>query len=239
MTDLGTGPFKDGTCFFKPVGKGPRFFNGSLVQLSMEVLHGSLFAALHMYAPRLENQEMPVQGPFQDSPYLKERMGQAGWCPSEYYTLHDQNSSWPEMYYLSSINRRTLGRDHNNCEYHFRCRIEDLDVATYETKRLKHCHDGGDCRFVTFEHTWSHRITRVVRKGQIPLIAVEGTAGQAQKLKVQVPLAENQQPVPSMEENIMDRILEKNHSFHGVIQVSERVTENLVPYVCISHVWSE
>lgn len=73
------------------------------------------------------------------------RLTSAGWCSSEIKNL-SKRSSLTYRYYLSSMDRRSLGKDHRACCYSY-CLANQVDEATYKTK---HVVDGCNCESERF-----------------------------------------------------------------------------------------
>jgi hypothetical protein len=66
-------------------------------------------------------------------------MALAGWCRSEVVKLLDQKVGATCMYYLSTMNRHSLGWNHDACEEDFHCLHEKLDLNIYRTKHTLEC----------------------------------------------------------------------------------------------------
>jgi hypothetical protein len=109
---------------------------GNVVQLSIMILWEYLgSAAIMFYKPKATIYDIAMG----QSAYLKKRMLQAGWCPHEIKSLSDQLIGVVCLYYLSSLNRHSLGRDHEACEISSRCVYEKLDLQKYTTEHSPEC----------------------------------------------------------------------------------------------------
>jgi hypothetical protein len=109
---------------------------GNVVQLSIMILWEYLGSAVIMfYKPKAAIYDIAMG----QSAYLKTRMLQAGWCPHEIKSLNDQLIGVVCLYYLSSLNRHSLGRNHQACETSSRCVYEKLNLDTYSTKHSAEC----------------------------------------------------------------------------------------------------
>jgi hypothetical protein len=109
---------------------------GNVVQLSIMILWEYLgSAAIMFYKPKATVYDIPMGR----SAYLKNRMLRAGWCRHEIKSLSDQLIGVACLYYLSFLNRHSLGRNHEACETSSRCVYEQLDLGKYSTKHSAEC----------------------------------------------------------------------------------------------------
>jgi hypothetical protein len=109
---------------------------GNVVQLSIMILWEYLgSAAIMFYKPKTTIYDIAMG----QSAYLRKRMLQAGWCPHEIQSLSDQLIGAVCLYYLSSLNRHSLGRDHEACKVSSRCVYEKLDLQKYTTGHSTEC----------------------------------------------------------------------------------------------------
>ncbi len=154
------------------------------------------------------------------SPYLRQRLLQAGWCRSETYTFFDQLSHTPAcLYYIAGISRHTDDRahEHRYCEDSPRCNRENLDRDRYRTQHTLSCVNPGNCPKISFEDPAYPNVYSIVGKSQIPVVTViPGASGQKHSFSTTgISTSRDQSKYPATHDNTR------------------------VPYVCISHVWSE
>lgn len=154
------------------------------------------------------------------SPYLQQRLLRAGWCRSETYTFLEQLSGDPScLYYIANISPRTVENayEHRYCGDTLRCNRENLDRRRYKTQHALSCVNPDECPIISFQEPDCPNISSIVSKGLTPAVtAIPGTSGQKPLCSVT--------GIPSLGRKSNDSI--KN-------EIEQ------IPYVCISHVWSE
>ncbi|KIX05180.1 uncharacterized protein Z518_06052 [Rhinocladiella mackenziei CBS 650.93] len=207
---------------------------GNVVHLSVVAL-GEFLGSITITLYRTKNSKYAIDmGP---SAFIQSRMIQAGWCPSQVQALHDQKVGVAVMYYLSSMNARALGWNHDGCGKSSRCQFDTLDLQKYRPKHSSEClASGGDnCRFVAPESTWSPRISGIVRKHQTPLITVHQRAVD-KTVQICVTAAEK---FAQHRRYLGSQLLNKGATIIGLRTGSPNLLTITIPYVCISHVWAD
>lgn len=84
-----------------------------------------------------------------DFPFLDKILLGAGWCPAEIPMLR-RDCNITCRYYLGTIDRWVLGRDHRGCTADSAdgCRAFQIQFSTYKTKHRPDCLGGSSCRFI-------------------------------------------------------------------------------------------
>ena len=154
------------------------------------------------------------------SPYIEQRLLQAGWCRSEAYTFVDQLSGKPEyLCYIAGISRHTNQRayEHRYFGDSLRYHRENLDRERYKTQHTLSCTNHDNCPKISFEEPGFPNIYSIVNKDLIPVVtAISG--------------ANDRTPFCSTACTSSLKTQSNDPTINDTIQI---------PYVCISHVWSE
>ena len=148
------------------------------------------------------------------SPYPQQRLLQAGWCRSEAYAFLGQLSGKPScLYCIGAISRHTDDRayEHRYCGDSPRRNRENLNRERYRSQ------DTEICPNTSFEEPGGPNVYSIVSRNLIPVVtAIPGASGQKPFYSIaSTSSPKTQRSDPST-----------NHS-------------RQIPYVCISHVWSE
>lgn len=126
--------------------------------------------------PPLQDQ----QTNYQSLKRWKERMLANGWCCHQVNHLlatHDIKA-FPYLATLERSSHRLA--DHKRCWNSVACVAYNVDTATYKTR-----HVAVDCKCLMVSTPYG-RLTKIIRKGEIPLISIEGgtNAGATHELRV-------------------------------------------------------
>lgn len=154
------------------------------------------------------------------SPYMQQRLLQAGWCRSESYTFFEQLSGNPAcLYYIAGIGRHTDSRayEHRYCGDSPRCNRENLDRERYRTQHAWSCDNPNSCPNLSFEEPGCPNIYSIVSRDLIPVVTA-------------IPGANGQEPFCS---------ITSTASLRNQLNDPSTNQTTPFPYVCISHVWSE
>lgn len=76
--------------------------------------------------------------------FLDDMMIAAGWCIGEVSTLR-KSCNLSSRYYLSTMDRKRLGKTHDTCISGLRCQAHQLDYNTYRTQHQANCPDLKKC----------------------------------------------------------------------------------------------
>ncbi|KAI0600933.1 hypothetical protein F4775DRAFT_607992 [Biscogniauxia sp. FL1348] len=79
-----------------------------------------------------------------ESAFLDEVMLEAGWCIGELTTFRDE-CSLSSRYYLSTMNRKALAKNHEKCRSGVSCQANQMDRRTYKTRHAPGCADSASC----------------------------------------------------------------------------------------------
>ena len=206
---------------------------GSTIQLSILILGEYLETGQKLYNPSPQHEE--TEPDWQVSLMLKFRMLEAGWCLSEFYSLLDRKAVGnATLYYLSLINRWSLGKDHRNCQWSRHCTLA-VDDATYCTRHKHDCWRKS-CLEIIVDGPKSRYISSILQQGSIPLLTIQ--KNKPDKLIVTIMTADT--------DLLLDNTYAEGNSADEVIyfsakanKASAQATSSVRSYVCISHVWTE
>lgn len=113
--------------------------------------------------------------------FIENRLLNAGWCPYEVRILKDQYQAGNNgMYYLSALDRRQTGKNHNGCTREH-CKADDIDEDIYETR---HAAEQCYCPDVVSDSD-IQRVSKIIARGQIPLCTVTATLDGGCAVKIQ------------------------------------------------------
>ena len=79
-----------------------------------------------------------------ENAYLDEVMKNAGWCGGELSTMR-KSCNLSSRYYLSTMNRNVLAKDHRTCVEGRRCQAHQVRFQSYQTKHIPSCTDHTGC----------------------------------------------------------------------------------------------
>ncbi|MCJ1444139.1 MAG: hypothetical protein MMC23_004640 [Stictis urceolatum] len=101
-------------------------------------------------------------------PFINDALSAAGWCDGEIWQLAQTNNVTCR-YYLSTIDRHALGKDHKNCVASTGCRTHQLDYNKYFTQHTRSCllNTPGTCGEIG---PAMNSIARVLNTGDIPVV---------------------------------------------------------------------
>ena len=182
------------------------------VLLSIFLLGDFLHYAVMLWRPPGADPTEPEWGKIRYFPFLRQRLLEAGWCPSEIDLLDDQPTGLSTMYYLSSLDRKPLGKDHRACISleRFACKYERL--TSYETAHASDCRTRSNLEFVDISHFSGPALHQIVNDEQIPVITVRADGTQFQ--------------------GRLDALPVQSSGDHSK-------TQQIAPYIAFSHVWQE
>ncbi|KAI1635568.1 hypothetical protein F4809DRAFT_434132 [Biscogniauxia mediterranea] len=106
-----------------------------------------------------------------ESAFLDEVMLEAGWCIGELSTLRDE-CSLSSRYYLSTMNRKPLEKNHDKCRSGVNCQANQLDYRTYQTSHALDCADPASCEEIGPP---VGDLVQIIEKGGWPLVETHGT----------------------------------------------------------------
>ncbi|KAI1078591.1 hypothetical protein F5B20DRAFT_207945 [Whalleya microplaca] len=106
-----------------------------------------------------------------ESAFLDEVMIDAGWCIGELSTLRDE-CNLSSRYYLSTMNRKSLGKNHEKCSSGITCHANQLDYRTYETRHAPDCADPVGCEEIGPP---VEDLVRAIEQGGCALVETHGS----------------------------------------------------------------
>jgi hypothetical protein len=131
-------------------------------------------------------------------PHLETALLNAGWCAGEISRFREDCNSTCR-YYLSTIDRHALQKNHERCNSHRGCLAHQIEYSTYKPRHTTNCQGLPGCKEVGPS---TQDVVANIQAGGIPVVVVKKPADSA-SMRVEVHLAKE------------------------------------VPYVAISHVWSD
>ena len=107
---------------------------------------------------------------------------EAGWCLHEIKALFKESTSPSYLYFLGTLDRRTIGRDHSQCDPLERCGANQIDESTYVTV---HVEKGCMCSHVPVSgSTAMDTMCSILDSGHIPVIVFSSAAGGEPQIQV-------------------------------------------------------
>ncbi|GAW17388.1 hypothetical protein ANO14919_068450 [Xylariales sp. No.14919] len=106
-----------------------------------------------------------------ESAFLDAAMMEAGWCVGELSTLRNE-CSLSNRYYLSTINRKALARNHEKCKNGIACQAHQLDYRTYETRHAPDCANEDGCEEIG---PAVEDVVRAIDEGGFALVETQGS----------------------------------------------------------------
>ncbi|RWA06322.1 hypothetical protein EKO27_g8783 [Xylaria grammica] len=114
-----------------------------------------------------------------ESAFLDAAMMEAGWCVGELSTLRNE-CSLSNRYYLSTINRKVLARNHEKCKNGIACQAHQLDYRTYETRHAPNCANEDGCEEIG---PAVEDVVRAIDEGGFALVETQGPCAESRSLK--------------------------------------------------------
>ncbi|KAI1452186.1 hypothetical protein F4805DRAFT_448381 [Annulohypoxylon moriforme] len=105
-----------------------------------------------------------------ESAFLDAVMMKAGWCVGELSTLRNE-CSLSNRYYLSTINRKALARNHEKCNNSISCQANQLDYRTYKTRHAPTCVSENGCEEIG---PAVENVVRAIDQGGFALVQTQG-----------------------------------------------------------------
>lgn len=183
------------------------------------------------------------------NPLLETRLLEAGWCPSEAFTLIDRGLSHTTLFYLALLDRQRLKKDHSRCRRSFRCAFETLDHNLYSTAHTRECAEGSStvrengkhhCEHVDMNQGELGRISRIVARGHAPVLTVEEIDPGVLIVAVRTVEGDTGEVEwTTTNEDVMQEDGQETYLFFELAAIPLPGTHGPRPYVCISHVWAE
>lgn len=147
------------------------------VLLSIRFLLDSLVIAAAEFDDRLDtstkNQRYPLGSEMESFPpsvlTIVNHMLQNGWCRHQCRWICER-FTFNVIYYLASFRRRPSTRGHEACENNDHCVANNLDTTDYQCRHVK---EQCSCDFIS---TPSTELTKIIQRGQIPVVSFSRTA---------------------------------------------------------------
>jgi hypothetical protein len=134
------------------------------VELSITVLAVTLeYAKIAIFG--IDKEDVPLTRNWGVPEWIRSRMLQDGWCPSDISLLTAETSA-PTMYYISSCLRPRMQGKHDETCSDQKCGASQIELANYRTK---HFSCDCECEFLGPEKAKLHTI---IENGQVPLIRI-------------------------------------------------------------------
>lgn len=205
-----------------------------LVILSIVLLAELLSAGLVLYGFK-DSPEETDHHTWPRVKFLKQRMLRGGWCRQEIRRFCLQGYTSTSLFYISSMSRGSLGFQHDGCN-DFRCSREQIDNKTYRTVHSDGCSKSPRrqiCKMINFDPLFDRRISDLVCQHLTPVITATSDSNSK---KIQITIRATEKAITAHKARIINRIIQPGAIFN---LGEESLHRERLPYVCISHVWSE